>query len=325
MKDRKIKPGKEMILICLGTANLLLAAGGLFFLAGENRNFLRQIQELQVRVSQMEGSVTDTVRGISTEIQRGQERADSFVDQFLVTVTPKDGLRAEILAAADLKEYREGEEVYFIWEGAEGTVNLPAVRSDGTQFQAEMEVSALTESGILKIYKKSGEEIKGETLQCVSVKDACFLQMDCSGFLGWSSRSGTAEVELSPDVSLFIVSMPEDVHLTRAEVQVYIGNELIQAQDLLETKELSGSEGDTAWAEGTDSTYTASWNMKLSPEIGERIDLRVVAEDSNGTVYSAVAARGIVQEENSLLSATEEPSDQTLHIEPEGENAWQRQ
>lgn len=325
MKDRKIKPGKEMILICLGTANLLLAAGGLFFLAGENRNLLRQIQELQVRVSQMEGSVTDTVRGISAEIQRGQERADSFVDQFLVTVTPKDGLRAEILAAADLKEYREGEEVYFIWEGAEGTVNLPAVRSDGTQFQAETEVSALTESGILKIYKKSGEEIKGEILEHVSVKDACFIQMDCSGFLGWSSWTGKTEVELSPDVSLFTVSVPEDVYLTRAEVQTYIENEMIQAQNLLETEKTSGAEGDTAWMEGTDSIYTASWNMKLSLETGDRIDLRIAAEDSNGTVYSAVAARGIVQEENGLLSITEEPSDQTLHIEPEGEKAWQRQ
>ena len=58
--------------------------------------------------------------------------------------------------------------------------------------------------------------------------------------------------------------------------------------------------------EGTDSIYTASWNMKLSPETGDRIDLRIVAEDSNGTVYSAVAARGIVQEENGLLSITEE-------------------
>ena len=104
---------------------------------------------------------------------------------------------------ADLKEYREGEEVYFIWEGAEETVSLPAVRTEGTQFQAETEVSALTESGILKIYKKSGEEIKGEILEHVSVKDACFLQMDCSGFLGWSSGTGKTEVELSPDVSLF--------------------------------------------------------------------------------------------------------------------------
>ena len=119
--------------------------------------------------------------------------------------------------------------------------------------------------------------------------------------------------------------MPEDVYLTRAEVQIYIGNEMIQAQNLLETEKTSGAEGDTAWMEGTDSIYTASWNMKLSPETGDRIDLRIVAEDSNGTVYSAVAARGIVQEENGLLSITEEPSDQTLHIEPEGEKAWQRQ
>lgn len=89
MKDRKLKLGKEMILICLGTANLVLAAGGLFFLAGENRSLLRQVQELQVRVSQMEGSVTDTVRGISSEIQRGQERADSFVDQFQVDSHPE--------------------------------------------------------------------------------------------------------------------------------------------------------------------------------------------------------------------------------------------
>ena len=111
MKERKLKPGKETILICLGTANLVLAAGGLFFLAGENRSLLRQVQELQVKVSQMEGSVTDTVRGISSEIQRGQERADSFVDQFQVTVTSKDSLRAEVHVTADLKEYREGEDV----------------------------------------------------------------------------------------------------------------------------------------------------------------------------------------------------------------------
>ena len=136
----------------------------------------------------------------------------------------------------------------------------------------------LTESGILKIYKKSGEEIKGEILEHVSVKDACFLQMDCSGFLGWSSGTGKTEVELSPDVSLFTVSVPEDVYLTRAEVQIYIGNEMIQAQNLLETEKTSGAEGDTAWMEGTDSIYTASWNMKLSPETGDRIDLRIVAE-----------------------------------------------
>ena len=325
MKDRKLKPGKEMILICLGTANLLLAAGGLFFLTGENRRLLRQVQDLQVRVSQMEGSVTDTVRGISSEIQRGQERADSFVDQFQVTVTPKDSLRAEVHVTADLKEYREGEEVYFAWDDGEQSDNLPAARSGGTQFQAEAEVSALTESGILKIYKKSGENLRGETLEYVSVKDTCFFQMDCSGFLGWSSRTGKAEVELSPDVSLFVNSIPAELQLVRAEARIYSGKSLLHTQILLEKGETGGSEGDTAWTEGTDSTYTASWNMKLSPEAGDRIDLRIVAEDSNGTVYSAVAARGIVQEENGLLSITEEPSDQTLHIEPDGEKAWQRQ
>ena len=171
MKDRKIKPGKEQILIFLGTANLLLAAGGLFFLAGENRSLRRQVQDLQVRVSQMEGSVTDTVRRISSEIQSGQERANSFVEQFQVTVTPKDDLRAEIHVTADLKEYQEGEGVYFIWEGLEGTVRLPAERTEGTQFQAETEVSALTESGIFKIYKESGENLRGEILEYVSVKD----------------------------------------------------------------------------------------------------------------------------------------------------------
>lgn len=325
MKERKIKPGKEMILICLGTANLLLAAGGFFFLAGENRNLLRQIQDLQMRVSQMEGSVTDTVRGISSEIQAGQERANSFVDQFQVTVIPKDSLRAEVHVTADLKEYRDGEEVYFIWEGLEGAVRLPAEQTEGTQFQAETEVSALTESGIFKIYKKSGENLRGEMLEYVSVKDDCLFQMDCLGFLGWSSRSGKAEVELSPDVSLLVNSIPAELQLVRAEAQIYLGKELLHTQTLLGERKTGGSEGDTAWADSTEGVYTASWNMKLSPEVGERVDLRVVAEDSNGNVYSAIAARGIVQEENGLLSITEEPSDQTLHVEPEGRKAWQKQ
>ncbi len=34
-------------------------------------------------------NITDTVRRISSEIQSGQERANSFVEQFQVTVTPK--------------------------------------------------------------------------------------------------------------------------------------------------------------------------------------------------------------------------------------------
>lgn len=324
MKDRKIKPGKEQILIFLGTANLLLAAGGLFFLAGENRSLRRQVQDLQVRVSQMEGSVTDTVRRISSEIQSGQERANSFVEQFQVTVTPKDDLRAEIHVTADLKEYQEGEGVYFIWEGLEGTVRLPAERMEGTQFQAETEVSALTESGIFKIYKESGENLRGEILEYVSVKDDCLFQMDCSAFLGWSSWSGKAEVELSPDVSLFVNSIPAELQLVRAEAQIYSGKQLLHTQTILEEGKTGGTEGDTAWADGTEGVYTASWNMKLSPEIGERIDLRVVAEDSNGNIYSAIAARGIVQEENGILSITEEPSDQTLHVEPEGRKAWQK-
>ena len=273
----------------------------------------------------MESSVTDTVRRISSEIQSGQERANSFVEQFQVTVTPKDDLRAEIHVTADLKEYQEGEGVYFIWEGLEGTVRLPAERMEGTQFQAETEVSALTESGIFKIYKESGENLRGEILEYVSVKDDCLFQMDCSAFLGWSSWSGKAEVELSPDVSLFVNSFPAGLQLVRAEAQIYSGKQLLHTQTILEEGKTGGTEGDTAWADGTEGVYTASWNMKLSPEIGERIDLRVVAEDSNGNIYSAIAARGIVQEENGLLSITEEPSDQTLHVEPEGRKAWQKQ
>ena len=44
---------------------------------------------IAVRVSQMEGSVTDTVWGISAEIQRGQERADSFVESVSGDSYPK--------------------------------------------------------------------------------------------------------------------------------------------------------------------------------------------------------------------------------------------
>ena len=87
MKERKFKARKRNDFGLSWDGEPGLVAGGLFFLAGENRSLLRQVQELQVKVSQMEGSVTDTVRGISSEIQRGQERADSFVDQFQVTVT----------------------------------------------------------------------------------------------------------------------------------------------------------------------------------------------------------------------------------------------
>lgn len=321
VEKRKKRISFKMVLICLGAANLLLSGSGFIAALRWNQRLEEKIQRLEGRISSLETSIPGTIQNISSEVQKSQERANSFLDSFRLRIIPEKNSRAKLIFNADLKEYREKTEVYFVWDDGENTVEIPADHLEGTRFQAEAEVSALTEEGSVKIYRKEGETLEGETMEDVfSVKDACYMGLECYGMFGWSTSIGEKAVQLSPEASVYITSMPEGVSLERVEAQLYIGGKLVHSENM--RQEENGEMSAVAEGYSGDGGF-ASWSMEAEFSEGEQVDLRIVAEDSNGTVYSAIAARGRVRLKGSgLHDIDSEPLDSELHVEPKGERAW---
>lgn len=310
-------------LLCLCAANLILAAA-VFALSGRSRNLEHQIEELKTSLWGMENDITGTIQAVSQGIRDGQEQAASFIDSFEVRITPAGGMMAELEFTLDLKEYTDETEVYFIWESEEETRRIPAAHLEGTRFEAVAEIPSLTAGGSVKVCREEGGRIQGETAEeLFSPREACYLGMGAYGSIGWTTRMGKQEVKIEPEAELFIESIPEGVAFSRAEAQLYINRELISSTELHWIGERGDGGGDGLAANASGGCLFASWEQEEELTAGDQIDLRIVAEDSLGSVYSAIAARGrVVSEDYRTPIISDEAADGNLHVEPSGQAAW---
>lgn len=310
-------------LLCLCAANLILTAA-VFTLSGRSRNLEQQIEELKTSLWGMENDITGTIQAVSQGLRDGQEQAASFIDSFEVQITPAREMMAELEFTLDLKECTDETEVYFIWESEEETRRIPAAHLEGTRFEAVAEVPSLTAGGSVKVCREEGGRIQGETAEeLFSPREACYLGMSADGFINWTTRMGKQEVKIEPEAGLYIDSIPDGIAFSRAEAQLYINRELISSTEL-HWEGADGDGGDDSLAEGASGgRLFASWEQEEKLSAGDQIDLRIVAEDSLGSVYSAIAARGrVVSEDYGTPIISDEAADGNLHVEPSGQEAW---